>query len=133
MAKKTLSVEGSIALQEALAELPRDVRDEFREAVAHGSRGIVLSARERAPRDEGDLIASIDDVISGDGLTAEAGSRGVLYAAHVEWGTEDTAAQPYLFPAFVENLKPLRKDLRKIVADIPLKVRTRVKRDRRTR
>lgn len=133
MAKKALSIEGSIALQEALAELPRDVREEFKDVVGRGGRAIAATARELAPRDEGDLVGSIDDVVSGDGLTVEVGSRGVPHAPHVEWGTSKMAAQPWLFPSFVQHVKPLRKELRAIVVDIPLRVRTRVKRDRRTR
>lgn len=131
--KNGLTVEGARALEKALADLPRDVRDEFADAVQDSSRAMKSNMVARAPRDQGDLQGSVDEQISNGGLTAEIGSRGIFYAAHVEWGTKDTPAQPYVFPSFAEEVRPLRKRLRAIVADIPLRVRTRVKRDRRTR
>lgn len=53
-------------------------------------------ARQLAPVDTGALRGSI--TVESGGLTAEVGSD-LEYAGYVEYGTSDTAPQPYMGPA----------------------------------
>ena len=67
---------------------------------------VVESAKRHCPVDTGRLRRSISSIVSKNKLVV--GSR-VHYAAYVEGGTAKMAAQPYLRPALMENIKNIRK------------------------
>lgn len=74
---------------------------------------IATKAMDLAPVDTGKLRRSIKytvkkmtkDIIAGNIEVA------VKYAKHIEYGTSDTKAQPFLEPAIEEGIKRLNKEL----------------------
>jgi HK97 gp10 family phage protein len=129
----TVSVEGAEALRSTLESLPAELQSEIRGRMHTAGRQIEQEARDRVPKKSRDLLNSIGYRVSDSGLSVEVGSRGVAYAAHVEWGTRKMKAIPWLYPAFRVGVKTLRRGLRETMADLPRKTRTRVTRDKRTR
>lgn len=84
-------------------------------AVAETANDAAETARGLAPVDTGALRGSIDVTVSG--LSAEVGSD-IRYAGYVEYGTSDTAPQPFMGPAadqaepaFIEALMKATGDL----------------------
>lgn len=114
----TSRVEGVRETLEALGEFPKATgRNVVRRALKTAAEPVAVVARSYAPRDHGDLAASIqvttqltrrqrqsrpkeNEVEVYVGPT-RAPERMVLnYASFVEFGTIDTSAQPYLRPAW---------------------------------
>ena len=62
----------------------------------------------------GRLKDSISVELTNDGMTAEVAPH-TEYAAYVEFGTRFMDAQPYLKPAFDEQMKQFVKDLERCV------------------
>ena len=62
----------------------------------------------------GRLRDSINVELTDGGMTAEVAPH-MEYAAYVEFGTRFMDAQPYLKPAFDEQIKDFRKDLERCV------------------
>lgn len=71
------------------------------DVVRRQGQAVAADAIRRAPKRTGALAGSIRVVTSGSGLSgAEATVKtGVRYAAYVEYGTSDTAPQPFMVPA----------------------------------
>lgn len=72
--------------------------------VERGAQHIADLARQLAPVDTGALRDSIH-VESGDTPTSRkviAGGGAVTYAAHVEYGTANSPAQPFMTPAIAQ-------------------------------
>lgn len=70
-------------------------------------RNHTASAEGNPPRtDTGRLVSSIAVVMpeSGKALEAEIGAY-VNYAAHLEYGTRNMGARPFMFPALEQNMK----------------------------
>lgn len=72
------------------------------------------SAMRKAPVDTGQLKRSIMLDIGDKGLSATV-SPHTDYAAYVEYGTRFMNAQPYIRPAFNEQVIKFKADLEKIV------------------
>lgn len=124
-------VEGGKQVQDSLSHLPAAIQERARVHIDTARRAMEAQARLNAPmaeEDGGQLKASIYSQVTHGGLNAQVGSRGVEYARHVEFGTNDTPAQPYLFPAFLANVRTLRKNLRGMLKDSGFKLRSRVRR-----
>lgn len=88
--------------------------------------------RADVPVDEGELQGSIDEHLSDTGLSSMIGSSGTDHAVHVEFGTEDTPSKPALFPAFQANARKFRKNVRDLLKGSEFRLRTRMKRGKRT-
>lgn len=132
MSRSSITVSGLSAAVKALRELPRDIDQLVNPLVEKSVQAIEDDARARAPFDEFELRNDISSQMLPGGNKGEVKSA-VDHSVPVEFGTEDTPAQPFMFPAFQAEVKVLRKELRALVADLPVKLRTRVKRDKRTR
>lgn len=92
--------------------------------VARGAEYIRDLAQQLAPEDEGDLKSTIrveGQEGSGKRLVRAGGVSGpnkfVDYAEHVEYGTADSPAQPFMTPAVkaINVAKEVRAELRKLV------------------
>lgn len=107
MAAKT-RIEGAAELDKVLQRLPTIVsRSVGRGALQAGARPIREAAKQKAPRDEGDLSRNIvartvrrgrDEILVRIGPTKEA-----FQGLFQEFGTKNHPAQPFMRPAFDEN------------------------------
>lgn len=92
-----------------------EVKEEIQKAVALSAFKVQKDAKENTPVDTGRLRSSIAVDFTIDRLGAEIGTN-VEYAPHVEFGTKNQNAQPFLYPAweaerrkFIENASKILK------------------------
>lgn len=79
----------------------------------NAEQGAALAARN-APRDSGDLAASIHVESRGEfSVAVVAGDKNVDYAPSAEFGNEHQDGQPFFFPAMTVQKKRYLADLRK--------------------
>lgn len=114
----TVQLRGFRELERALSELPKATGKNVLRRVARGAlQPMAEKARGLAPKDKGDLAASIQvserrtkrvarinrfDKNTGVEMAMGpvSGDAVLNYATFVEFGTIDTAAKPYMRPAF---------------------------------
>lgn len=141
--KTSVRVEGTKSVTEALARLDAqatsDVRDvinataqnirstairSIKNSPANGRvyRNHTASAEGNPPRtDTGRLVSSIAVVTDdqANNLEAEIGAY-INYAAHLEYGTRNMGARPFMFPALEQNMKgymtKMKQALQKAIA-----------------
>jgi len=94
-------------LQAALKKVPHLITEELGNAVRDLVLLVEAEAKKRCPVDTGNLQASITPVIE-HWATGYVGTN-THYAPCVEYGTEKTAAQPFLEPAFLEGKRVASK------------------------
>lgn len=100
-----ISVTGQDKLARRFAWLESVIRTAAGKALAEGAEQIAEAARDRVAAQTdgtGDLEDSIRVVTSPDGLSARIEAT-APHAAHVEFGTVEQPAQPFLTPAVEEN------------------------------
>jgi HK97 gp10 family phage protein len=120
-------VDGLTEAKAAIANLPEAFREVAGASIRSGAAIMETEAHIRVPKDEGDLDRSIGTNVRNDGLQASVGA-GDFKARYVELGTEDTPAQPYLFPAFKKGARFIRKEMRNWAKSAAQKVRFKTKR-----
>lgn len=124
-----MKIERKAELRRKMAAIPQVARAELRKALEVSASEMVSTARSFAPVDSGALRTSIDHtfgeykaananvrgVRAGGGVgdkdlsvTIHAGDASAYYAAFVEFGTQDSVAQPYFFPAYRLTKKRVR-------------------------
>ena len=111
MAKISVRVDGLTKARATVALLPEAFKAAARDAIEVGSRIILIEAAQRVPVRHGTLKASLGRNVRSDGLQASVGS-GDKKAKFVEFATDDTPAQPFLYPAFRAGSKYIRADMR---------------------
>lgn len=109
--KVSVRVDGLTKARETVALLPEAFKDAARDAIDVGSRIILTEAGRRVPVRHGKLKASLGRNVRSDGLQAAVGS-GDKKARFVEFPTNDTPAQPFLYPGFRAGAKYIRADMR---------------------
>lgn len=101
-----------------MRRFPDSVRDEVRTVMKASGETLVNLIRERAPKDEGDMAELAHSVVSRDGLSVKVGygnqpgfkrqwKRGGFKALWQEYGTRHHGAQPFIRPAFREQLRTI--------------------------
>lgn len=88
--------------------------------IRSGAKRIERDARQAAPVDTGELRGSIVTTFSGDGRAGVASASIGPTARHglfVEFGTSDTPAQPFLFPALDRHADDVTRDLAALIDD----------------
>lgn len=121
------SIDGLTEVNAALAALPEAFREVVADAFQTGTAIISAEADARVPVDEGDLKDSGDSAIRADGLQATIGYSDPK-ARWVEFATEDTPAQPFLYPAFQLGQRFIRKDMRAWAKRVGERIVTRTRR-----
>ena len=127
-----LRVDGLTEAKETFGLLPEAFVAVAQETIAEGADIIWSEAYSRAPvgtgKDvhPGQLKASIGKNIRSDGLQATVGS-GVLYSKFVELGTNDTPAEPFLFPAYRIGARYIRGKIRDWADEAGQRARFRTK------
>lgn len=83
--------------------------------VLNGSE-LQKKAQRKAPVDTGHLRRSIglSSDLSDKGLTVRVKAQ-ADYAGYVEWGTRYMYAQPYMRPAYKEQKRQFKKDMKRIM------------------
>jgi len=101
-------------LQKALKRTPGIITEELGKAVRDLVLLVEAEAKRLCPVDTGKLRASITPVI--ESWAAGYVGTNTHYAPHVEYGTRNMAAQPFLEPAFLEGKKQASKVFGRAVA-----------------
>lgn len=127
--KATVTIEGLSDLQAALAELPKATRrNAAKRALIKAAEPMLAEAKRRAPVLSGDLQTSI---VAGKPLSRRQRRAQVRFAdvevfmgagqhpqAHLqEFGTVDQPAQPFMRPAFDNNVRGAISTIRDVLAD----------------
>ena len=111
MTKVSVRVDGLTKARKSVALLPEAFKAQARDAIEIGSRIILMEAGRRVPVRHGTLMASLGRNVRSDGLQASVGS-GDKKARFVEFATNDTPAQPFLYPGFRLGAKFIRASMR---------------------
>ena len=111
MAKVSVRVDGLTKARKSVALLPEAFKAQARDAIEIGSRIILMEASARAPYRKGTLKQSLGRNVRDDGLQASVGT-GDKKARFVEFATNDTPAQPFLYPGFRAGSKFIRASMR---------------------
>lgn len=98
------------ALAADLAAAPAKVQPGARRVAADGAAGTVADARVLVDIYSGELYASISADLDSDGLGFTAGPT-AAHGGYHEFGTSDTAAEPYMLPAFDGQVEHVADDL----------------------
>jgi HK97 gp10 family phage protein len=131
----TIRIDGLTEAKATLDALPQAFRDVASETISEGADIIWSEAFSRAPVGSGKdvhpgkLKQSIGKNIRSDGLQAAIGS-GVDYAKFEEFGTSDTPAQPFLYPAFRIGARFVRGKMRDWADDAGNRAKFKTKRGR---
>ncbi len=112
-------------LQKAMKAMPDLITEELGQAVRDLVLIVEAKAKELCPVDTGKLRASITPVIQS--WAKAYVSTNTDYAPHVEYGTKQSPAQPFLEPAFLEGKKQASKVFGKAIARAISKFERRAK------
>jgi len=94
---KIMKVTGMKELEKKMKQLSDVARKDAKQEALYASSVVVQGdASSRAPVDTGNLRSSIDYEVGTDNADVFATAN---YAEHVEYGTSNMAAQPFLRPA----------------------------------
>lgn len=111
MPNASIRVDGLTEAQDTVAALPQAFVDQVTESLEIGSRIILTEAGRRVPVRTGTLKQSLGRNVRPDGLQIAIGS-GDKIARFVEFATNDTPAQPFLYPAFRLGARFIRAQMR---------------------
>jgi HK97 gp10 family phage protein len=132
----SIRVDGLTEAKETVAALPQAFKDVAVKTIDEGTDIMWSEAFSRAPVGHGKdvhpgkLKASIAKNVRDDGLQASVGS-GVVYAKFVEFGTNDTPAEPFLYPAFRIGARYIRGAMKDWADDAGNSARFKTKRGRK--
>lgn len=132
MAKLSVRVDGLTEARATTAALPEAFKAVVREALEIGGNIILFETNRRVPVRHGKLKASLGRNVREDGLQVSVGF-GDKKAQWVEFATNDTPAQPSLFPAFKLGARFIRRSMRDWTDDAGNRARFKTKRSNRTR
>lgn len=130
MPKFSVRVDGLTEAKDTVAALPQAFKDQVTESLDIGSRIILTEAARRVPVRSGELKQSLGRNVRPDGLQIAVGS-GDKKARFVEFATNDTPAQPFLYPAFRLGAKFIRAQMRAWAENAGQEARFKTKRGRR--
>lgn len=106
---------GKQQLFNKLRRLPDSVQDKVKAATLQGAEMIADDARNRVPVRSGKLKRSIKARRSEKNEFGAVAGSDEFYSRFVEFGTQKTTAQPFLFPAFKANRKRVMDNVRRSV------------------
>lgn len=127
MPSASVRVDGLAEAKDTFAALPEALREEIADAIDVGSSIILTEANRRVPVRHGDLKRSGSRSVRGDGMEAIVGYSD-FKAKWNEFGTNDTPAQPFLYPAFRLGARYIRGVLRNAAEDAGYAARFKTKR-----
>lgn len=98
MADVKVTIEGAPELKRLLEQTGHRLTEAVRNAVSEAALACETTAKRATPVDTGRLRSSIGVTKESGGLAADVGTN-VEYAPHVEYGTVNQTAQPFMKPA----------------------------------
>lgn len=103
-------VQGLDRLNAKIRRMPVEVKKAIKDSLHQGADELVAMQKRLAPRDDGDLIDSIEKVPGRHelALKVQAGGEKAFYARWQEFGTPHHVAQAFFFPAW----RALRKRIK---------------------
>lgn len=122
-----IRIDGLTEAKATFEALPAAFVEVAGESIHEGTDIMWSEAEARAPVLTGKLKASIGKNERGDGLQASVGSSDPI-AKFVEFGTNDTPAEPFLFPAFRIGARVIRGQMKAWADDAGQRARFRTKR-----
>lgn len=126
-----MAIDGLDALLQKLDSLQGNGTNALKVGIGRACKRIQAAAKQNCPVDTGRLRASIVTDVQGDsGTVTGTVATAVEYATYVEFGTgqrgNDSVAhrqdwqgqppQPFLFPAYRENMEEVKNDIKNTVA-----------------
>ncbi|MFD3498784.1 HK97-gp10 family putative phage morphogenesis protein [Streptomyces sp. NPDC058678] len=99
----------------AIERVPEAMNEARSETLHEWADSVESTAKDRSPRDKGNLFQAIDQRVSEQYGRAEVGvweADELEYALYVEKGTSSMADQPYLVPAFDEHRRQVTRTYR---------------------
>lgn len=132
MAKLSVRVDGLTEARATTAALPQAFKVVVVEALEVGGNIILYETNRRVPIRFGKLKASLGRNVRDDGLQVAVGF-GDKKAKFVEFATNNTPAQPSLFPAFKLGARYIRRSMKDWTDDAGNRARFKTKRSNRTR
>lgn len=132
MPRASVRVDGLTEARATVALLPESFKAVVREALEIGGNIILYETNRRVPVRFGTLKRSLGRNVREDGLQVSVGF-GDKKAQWVEFATEDTPAQPSLYPAFRLGARFVRRSMRDWTDDAGNRARFKTKRSNRTR
>jgi HK97 gp10 family phage protein len=126
----TMRVDGLTEGKDSADALPQAFRDVVSETLDEGGDIIFNEAYRRVPIRKGTLKKSLGKNVRDDGLEVAVGS-GDPIARFVEFATNDTPAQPFLFPGFRIGARYIRRLMREWADDVGQRARFKTKRYRK--
>lgn len=109
--KASIRIDGLTEARATVALLPQAFKDQARGSLEIGRRIILTETARRVPVRYGTLLNSLGSNTRADGLQIAVGF-GDKKAKWVEFATNDTPAQPSLYPGFRAGSKFVRSDMR---------------------
>lgn len=111
-----LKIEGLKELQKALKE--NITLDDVKRVVSRNGKKLQLTMQRNADFKKGYQTGATKDSITleivDEGFTAEVGPT-TEYSGYVEHGTRKMEAQPFVWPAFNEQVEKFRSDMQRLV------------------
>lgn len=118
---QNVTIQGLARLDKKLARMPRAIEEAAREAVKAEVHDTAVDMRRLAPKDSGDLAASVQEDINDGGMSGTVSPR-IYYAAFVNDGTYSHVAQPFATAAGKISRRRFRKRTVEIAASIRRKL-----------
>lgn len=128
--KANVRVDGLTEARATIALLPKAFKNVAGVTIALGAAIIETEAKRRVPVRSEALKKSIGTNLREDGLQAAIGA-GLVYAKFVEFGTGDTPAQPFLYPAYRKGARYVRSRMREWAEEAGMQARFKTKRGRK--
>ena len=110
-----MKIEGQNQLKERLKKIGVTAKNDIEQALVNSALIVERDAKIKAPVDTGLMRSAITHSLGNEGTNnpyTEVISP-TEYSKHVEFGTSKQAAQPFLYPALVENKSKILKELAK--------------------
>lgn len=107
-----ITVSGASAIEAKLKQLMERKQEAIKAAINKAAFDTEALAKANAPVDTGFMKSSIH-AVPGEGESSV--NVGASYSWYVELGTHKMKAQPFLFPAYIKNVRVLKEVLRRIM------------------
>jgi HK97 gp10 family phage protein len=131
MTRRTVTIRGVPSLRRVLRQAPAEMSAELKTAVALSLTEVEIEMLSRVPRRTGELASVIKTRTQRDGLSGRVGPgaggrrdqrKAGWRAKFQEFGTQQHAAQPFVFPSLAAKREGIRTRLAAAVGRVLLRI-----------